>query len=129
MKNLVQSSNIQALTKSSSYKVTKKTDQNGFLRRNADGRQLAGQGGRQRASVGGLRVVDGEASQLLSPGVFSHGAVDVLADVLLLGLFGGFGLDVTGDVFPVAVAVSSGEVEKKLFDKAFTLISPKYQIE
>ena len=62
-------------------------------------------------------MVDGEASQLLSPGVFSHGAVDVLADVLLLGLFGGFGLDVTGDVFPVAVAVSSGEVEKNFSAK------------
>ena len=56
------------------------------LRADVDGRQLARERGRQRPLVRRLRVVHGEAAQLLVPGVLADEAVDVVLAVLLLGL-------------------------------------------
>ena len=58
-----------------------------YLRADVDGRQFASERGREGPLVRRLRVVDGEAPQLLVPGVLADEAVDVVLAVLLLGLF------------------------------------------
>ena len=58
-----------------------------YLRADVDGRQFACERWRERPLVRRLRVVDGEAAQLLVPGVLADEAVDVVLAVLLLGLF------------------------------------------
>ena len=49
-------------------------------------------------------MIDGKAAELFAPGVLTHWPVDVLPDVFLFGLLASLGLNVAGNVFPIAIA-------------------------
>ena len=66
------------------YTLFKYNDNN--LGCNIDWREFAGEGGRQRAPVHGLRVVHSPASQLLGPGKGADSAVDKPLAVPLFNL-------------------------------------------
>ena len=80
------------------------TEQHGFLSRNGYRRQFTRQSWWERSSVRWLGVIDGKAAELFAPGVLSHWPVDVLSDVFLFGLLASLGLNVAGNVFPIAIA-------------------------